>query len=71
VNYGVLHVNFDILITHSFLFRIVDQMNVEIASKLGVQLGTDTNSRANSSGGGEMTKGIIKGRLLFVSVQYI
>ncbi|MDQ0417946.1 hypothetical protein J2Z48_002130 [Croceifilum oryzae] len=37
----------------------LDQMKVEIASELGVQLGADTSSRENGYVGGEMTRQLV------------
>jgi small acid-soluble spore protein D (minor alpha/beta-type SASP) len=38
----------------------LDQIKYEIASEFGVQLGSDTVSRANGSVGGEITKRLVK-----------
>ncbi|MDQ0229459.1 alpha/beta-type small acid-soluble spore protein [Metabacillus malikii] len=37
----------------------LDQIKYEIASEFGVQLGSDTVSRANGSVGGEITKRLV------------
>lgn len=37
----------------------IDQMKVEIASELGVNLGADTSARQNGSVGGEITKRLV------------
>jgi small acid-soluble spore protein D (minor alpha/beta-type SASP) len=39
--------------------QALDQFKYEIASEFGVNLGSDTTSRANGSVGGEMTKRLI------------
>ncbi|AVD55646.1 alpha/beta-type small acid-soluble spore protein [Heyndrickxia coagulans] len=38
----------------------MDQVKYEIAQEFGVQLGSDTVSRANGSVGGEMTKRLVR-----------
>lgn len=39
---------------------LLDQYKYEIASEFGVQLGSDTVSRANGSVGGEITKRLVQ-----------
>ncbi|ANB58044.1 small, acid-soluble spore s, alpha/beta type family protein [Anoxybacillus sp. B7M1] len=39
--------------------QALDQIKYEIAQEFGVQLGSDTASRANGSVGGEITKRLI------------
>ncbi|MBB5323937.1 small acid-soluble spore protein D (minor alpha/beta-type SASP) [Anoxybacillus tepidamans] len=39
--------------------QALDQIKYEIAQEFGVQLGSDTPSRANGSVGGEITKRLI------------
>lgn len=39
---------------------VLNQFKEEIAAELGVQLGSDTTSRANGSVGGEITKRLIR-----------
>ena len=38
----------------------IDRMKYEIASEFGVNLGPDSTSRANGSGGGEITKRLVQ-----------
>ena len=38
----------------------IDQMKYEIANEFGVNLGPDATSRANGSGGGEITKRLVQ-----------
>ena len=38
----------------------IDSMKYEIASEFGVKLGPDATARANGSGGGEITKRLVK-----------
>lgn len=40
--------------------QYLDQVKYEIAQEFGVQLGSDTVSRANGSVGGEITKRLVK-----------
>ncbi|BAU27118.1 small acid-soluble spore protein D (minor alpha/beta-type SASP) [Aneurinibacillus soli] len=40
--------------------QLLDQYKYEIASEFGVQLGSDTVSRANGSVGGEITKRLVQ-----------
>jgi small acid-soluble spore protein D (minor alpha/beta-type SASP) len=40
--------------------QYLEQVKYEIAQEFGVQLGSDTVSRANGSVGGEMTKRLVK-----------
>ncbi|ALC80842.1 MULTISPECIES: alpha/beta-type small acid-soluble spore protein [Bacillus] len=40
--------------------QILDQYKFEIAEEFGVQLGSDTVSRANGSVGGEITKRLVQ-----------
>jgi len=40
--------------------QYVDQVKYEIAQEFGVQLGSDTVSRANGSVGGEITKRLVQ-----------
>ena len=40
--------------------QAIDQMKMEIAQELGVQLGPDTTSRSNGSVGGEITKRLVQ-----------
>lgn len=40
--------------------QFLDQVKYEIAQEFGVQLGSDTTSRANGSVGGEMTKRLVQ-----------
>jgi hypothetical protein len=40
--------------------QALEQMKYEIAQEFGVQLGTDTSSRANGSVGGEITKHLVQ-----------
>ncbi|MDQ0176825.1 alpha/beta-type small acid-soluble spore protein [Bacillus chungangensis] len=40
--------------------QYLDQVKYEIAQEFGVQLGSDTTSRANGSVGGEMTKRLVQ-----------
>ncbi|XBW80744.1 alpha/beta-type small acid-soluble spore protein [Bacillus velezensis] len=39
--------------------QAIDQMKYEIASEFGVNLGSETTSRANGSVGGEITKRLV------------
>lgn len=40
--------------------QALEQFKYEIASEFGVQLGSDTTSRANGSVGGEITKRLVQ-----------
>ncbi len=40
--------------------QYMDQIKYEVAREFGVQLGSDTVSRANGSVGGEITKRLVK-----------
>ncbi|WP_059173753.1 MULTISPECIES: alpha/beta-type small acid-soluble spore protein [Bacillaceae] len=40
--------------------QFLDQVKYEIAQEFGVQLGSDTVSRANGSVGGEITKRLVR-----------
>ncbi|CEG26591.1 alpha/beta-type small acid-soluble spore protein [Bacillus sp. B-jedd] len=40
--------------------QFLDQVKYEIAQEFGVQLGSDTVSRANGSVGGEITKRLVQ-----------
>lgn len=40
--------------------QALDQIKYEIAAEFGVQLGSDTTSRANGSVGGEITKRLVQ-----------
>ena len=40
--------------------QALEQIKYEIASEFGVQLGSDTTSRANGSVGGEITKRLVR-----------
>lgn len=40
--------------------QALEQIKYEIASEFGVQLGSDTASRANGSVGGEITKRLVQ-----------
>ena len=40
--------------------QAIDRMKYEIANEFGVNLGPDSNSRANGSVGGEITKRLVQ-----------
>ncbi|TLS39100.1 alpha/beta-type small acid-soluble spore protein [Pseudalkalibacillus caeni] len=40
--------------------KFIDEMKYEIAQEFGVNLGSDTTSRANGSVGGEITKRLVQ-----------
>ena len=40
--------------------QAIERMKYEIANEFGVNLGTDSTSRANGSVGGEITKRLVK-----------
>ncbi|MBO8177814.1 small, acid-soluble spore protein, alpha/beta type [Aeribacillus pallidus] len=50
--------------------QYLDQVKYEIAQEFGVQLGSDTVSRANGSVGGEITKRLVKQAQSQLSGQY-
>ena len=40
--------------------QAIERMKYEIANELGVNLGPDTTSRANGTGGGEITRRLVQ-----------
>ena len=40
--------------------QAIEKMKYEIAAELGVAMGPDASSRANGSGGGEITKRLVQ-----------
>ena len=50
--------------------QALNQMKLEIANELGVNLGPDATSRANGSVGGEITRRLVQNGLNQVSGSY-
>ena len=50
--------------------QAIEKMKYEIANEFGVNLGPDATSRANGSGGGEITKRLVKLRQNQISGSY-
>ena len=50
--------------------QAIDKMKYEIANEFGVALGADTTSRANGSGGGEITRRLVQSGMNNISGSY-